>query len=496
MAISTAIDQSAVARVVGIKTAFVNLQGGIFLLPQRLAIVGQGSTSSVYSTDKRQITSASEAGSLYGYGSPIHLSALQLFPTIGDGVGTIPVTIYPLEDENLSVASTGDIIPSGSQTAIAAYKVVISNIESSQFVINIGDSVAVIVASMVEAINSNINMPVIAVDGTTDVTLTSKWKGLSANNMKVEVVGSTTAGTSFAITQMSGGLINPNIDDALLQFSNVWETIVLNCLDLQDTTTLDKYNVFGEGRWGALVKKPLVVFTGTNLTTVNDATTISDARKTDRVNVQLVLPGSKELAFVIAARQLVKIIKTANNNPARDYGSQKATGLIPGSDSVQWNYIDRNTAVSKGSSTIEVKDSVVNLSDIVTFYHPTGEPIPAYRYVCDIIKVQNIIFNLDLIFNTERWDGAPLIPNDQPTVNPDAVTPKMAIAEIRNMLDSLNLNAITSEDSDHKAIILAEISALNPKRLDIATTLRISGNANIISIDLNFGFYFGTPTVL
>jgi len=55
--ISSAIDQSAVARVVGIKTAFVNLQGGIFLLPQRLAIVGQGNSSAVYATTKRQITS-------------------------------------------------------------------------------------------------------------------------------------------------------------------------------------------------------------------------------------------------------------------------------------------------------------------------------------------------------------------------------------------------------------------------------------------------------
>lgn len=496
MPISSAIDQSAVARVVGIKTAFVNLQGGIFLLPQRLAIVGQGSTSSVYATTKRQITSANEAGSIYGYGSPIHLSALQLFPTNGDGVGTIPVTVYPLEDEALSVASTGDITPSGTQTATAAYKVVINNIESAQFVINAGDSVAVRVASMVTAINSNINMPVIATDGTTKVNLTSKWKGLSANDIKVEVEGSTTAGTVFAIVQPSGGLINPNIDDALAQFGNVWETMVLNCLNLSDTTTLDKYNVFGEGRWGALVKKPLIVFTGTNLTTVNDATTISDARKTDRINAQLVLPGSKDLPLVIAARQLARIIKVANNNPARDYGSQKATGLIAGDDSVQWNYIDRNTAVSKGSSTIEVKDGVVSLSDTVTFYHPTGEPIPAYRYVCDIVKVQNIIFNLDLIFNTPRWDGAPLIPNDQPTVNPEAVKPSMAIAEIRAMLDSLNLNAITSEDADHKAIILAEISALNPKRLDVATTLRISGNSNIISIDLNFGFFFGTPTVL
>ena len=45
MALSTAVDLSAVARVVGIKTEFVNLRGGnVVNLPQRIAVFGQGST--------------------------------------------------------------------------------------------------------------------------------------------------------------------------------------------------------------------------------------------------------------------------------------------------------------------------------------------------------------------------------------------------------------------------------------------------------------------
>lgn len=497
MAISTAVDASAVARVLGVKTTFRDLRGGgIIFLPQRIAVVGQGNTAATYDTTKRQVTSATEAAGLYGFGSPIHLAVRQLLPTNGDGVGTIPVTVYPLDDAGSGVASTGSITPTVSQTVAAAYRVRINNIDSEAFVVSVGDTVADVTAAITTAINSVLEMPVTAADGTTVVNLTSKWKGASANDIHVEIVGSTTAGTTYAIVQPTGGLVNPDVDDALTQVGDVWETMILNCMDIADTTTLDKYSTLGEGRWGALTRKPLVVFTGNTAATVTAATAVSDARKTDRTNAQLVAPGSNDLPLVVAARQLARIAVIANNNPPVDYGSQAATGLTPGVDGDQWTYADRDSAVKKGSSTIESRDGVVTISDVVTFYHPTGDPIPAYRYVVDIVKLQNIIFNLNLIFATPEWDGAPLIPDDQPTTNRAAKKPKTAVAAVAAMLDSLGLNAIISGPETAKASTIAGINEQNPKRLDLRTTVQLSGNTNIISVDLDFGFYFGTTSVV
>lgn len=497
MAVSTAVDQSAVARVLGIATAFKNLRGGVTLLPQRLGIVGQGNTAAVYATTKRVVTSAAEVGSIYGYGSPLHLAARQLLPANGDGIGTIPMTVFPLEDDGSGVASAGDITPSGTATAQASYRVKINNILSEPFLIPSGVMVvADIVTLMTNAINAVLEMPVIATDSTTVVDLASKWQGESANDIKVEIVGDTTLGNTFAITQPTGGLNNPDVQDALDLFGDIWYTMVLNCLDSADTTAFDAYSVFGEGRWGALVRKPLVVFTGSVDTTVAAAITIPDARKTDRINVQLPEPGGVDLPLVVAARQLARIIKVANNKPANDYGSQSADGLTPGADGVQWDQTERETAVKGGSSTIEVRDGVVTVSDVVTFYHPAGEEPPAYRFVKDIVKLQNVIFNLDLIYKTPEWDGAPLIPDNQPTSNRDAKKPSMATAATAAMLDSLGLEAIISDPTAAKASIVSAISSSNPNRLDQAFTIQVSGNSNIISIDLNFGFFFGEATVV
>lgn len=498
MALSTAVDASAVARVLGIQTVFKDLRGGgILFLPQRIAVVGQGNTGSVFSTTKAQFTSAGAVAAAYGYGSPLHLAARQLFPLNGDGVGTIPVTFYPMADNVSGVAATGNVLATGTATESGVVYVKINNIRSEPIVVLSGELGTALEDRITTAINAVLEMPVTAVaDGTGNKSdLTSKWKGASANSIYVEVEG-TIAGLTFAVTQLTGGLVNPTVDASLAQIGNVWETLVLNCLDIADTTALDAYSTFGDGRWGALVRKPLVVFTGNTATTVANATVISDARKTDKTNSQLVAPASVDLPFVVAARQLARIAKVANNNPPQDYGSQPATGLTPGADGSQWLYVDRDEAVKKGSSTIEVKDGVINISDTVTFYHPTGEVIPAYRYVCDIIKLQNIIFNLNLIFATAEWDGAPLIPDNQPTVNRSAKKPKTAVAAVCAMIDSLGLNAIISDPVTAKANTFAQINSMNPKRLDVTTTVQLVGNTNIISVDLNFGFYFGVDTVV
>lgn len=497
MAISTAVDLSAVARVVGIKTNFINTRvGGLTILPQRVAIIGQGNTAATYSTTKALVTSAKEVGDAYGYGSPVHLAALQLLPQNGDGVGSIPVTIYPLEDDAAGVAAVGDITPTGTATKAGTFRIDISGIQSAQFTVAVGDNVAAVITKAISAINGVLQMPVIATNGTTKVTLTAKWQGLTGNDIVIAISGPTDTGITFAITQPTGGLANPSVSGALAQIGSVWETMVINCLNIDDATALDAYQTFGEGRWGALVRKPLVVFTGHKKLTPQLITAVTDARKTDRVNVALPNPGSVTLPFVSAAGMVARIVVTANNNPARDYGRLEASYIEPGADGSQWDYVQRNTAVTGGASTVEVRDGVVTVSDVVTMYHPTGEEPPAYRYVCDIVKLQNIIFNVDLQFNNREWDGAPLIPDDQPTVNPDAKKPKNAKAVLIALAETLGQNALISDISYSQKNVQSEINSQNPKRLDTVFPVKLSGNVNIHSIDLNFGFYFGVQTVI
>ncbi len=492
-----AVAESAVSRVVGIETNFVNLRGGVRFLPMRIAVFAQGSTASQagYSTDKTIVTSAKFVGDNYGYGSPLHLAINELLPPNGGGVGIIPVTIFPLKDDVSAVTASGVITPVGIQTEAQTYRVRVNNILSKEFTLAVGATVANATLAITTAINSVIGIPVIAVDNATVVDIDAKWGGASGNDIKLEVVG-TVAGITFTTVDPSGGATNPDITAALAQVGNIWETLILNCMEIADSTTLDLFRDFFEPRWGAVVKKPAMVFAGETEADQATAIVIPEARKAERINAQLVAPGSANLPFIVAAAQLVNIAVIANDNPPVDYAGQKAVSSTPGTDSEQWNYIQREAAVVGGSSTIEVVDNVIEMSDTVTFYHPTGEEPPAYRFVNDIIKVWQSLFNLSLIFEADTWKGAPLIPDNQPTFSPLAKKPKDAVTAIMGMLDSLALEAIISDPETAKKTVKANISPTNPRRLDVSFTYQISGNTGIISITSNWGFFFGAKAIV
>ena len=492
------VDVSAVARVLGITTEYKDLRGSsVVFLPQAIAVVGQGTTAmnASYTTLPVQSSSPADIGAAYGFGSPLHLTAKQLFPTNGDGVGTIPVTFYPLMDHGSGVAATGDIAPTGAATAQGSLYVYIGEIRSEQIVIPDLATVAEACTLIHAAVAAVPDMPVTSVDNTTSVDFTSKWQGASANDIKIRIDG-TVAGLTLGITQLTGGAANPVVSTAIDQFTTRWETLVLNCMEPADTTSLDLYQTHGEGRWGTLERKPYVCFTGRVAAAVVAADAESDGRKDDKINSFLVAPASGEMPFRVAARQLARIAKRANNDPAFDYGALRSDGIEPGADASQWTYAQRDQSIKRGCSTIEVKDGVINVSDVVTMYHPTGDPLPAYRYVVDVVKLQNIIFNLEIVFATDQWNGAPLIPDGQATTNPNAKTPAMAVAAVNSRIEALALAAIISDPEAAKASTSASIDSQNPKRLNVETTVQLSGNTNIVSVTLNFGFYFGAAQLV
>jgi hypothetical protein len=113
-----------------------------------------------------------------------------------------------------------------------------------------------------------------------------------------------------------------------------------------------------------------------------------------------------------------------------------------------------------------------------------------------IVKLQQVLYNLNRIFESDSWAGAPLIPDNQATTNKTAKQPKDAKSAIAAMIDALALAAIISDPVYSKNTIQAGISSINPDRLDVSFTVKIGGNSDIISVDFNFGFYFGESALV
>lgn len=484
------LTSSAVSRVVGVDTKYKDFNvGDAAMLPQRLAIIGQGNDDAVYTEDRFECDgSAVSVAERFGYGSPLHLAARQLYPVAGGGGAVFPVTIYPVKKVENAVAATGKIKIVGTATKAGSGIVSIGGADA-QFTVPKGYTGDNTLDAIKDAINGILEMPVKAGEiATSELTLTAKWGGAIGNDISIAVEMTGGDGLTITTTEFANGAGTPDVNPALEKIGETWETFVLNTLGYTASGLLDKYQVWGEGRWSALEKKPVLVATGC----VDDyatRTAVTDERKTDWINFLVVSSGSPELPFVVAAKGLVSdIMTTANSDPAMGYKGL-LTGLKAGAD-VE-SYTVRNNSVLKGSSTNIKNGNVAELNDIVTMWHPANENPKTFSKsrVVALVKLMNVVFNVRLILESDEVKSAPILPDEDVTSNPNAKQPKDFRTWFAILTDSLTNKALLSDAKYTKKNMLVEIDSENPNRINVRFPVKLSGNIEVVGAEVQFGYY-------
>ena len=483
------VSPSTITRVTGVEATFRNFnQGNAAMLNQRLSIIGLGNDNADYDLTKREFFAAAMVAETYGWGSPLHLAAEQLLPAIG-AVAEFPVTFIPLKKAEQSMPANAILSAVGTASANGSGVIYICGI-AAEFPVIKGKTASEVLEGIKTAIDSVLSMPVLtgAVAGDT-LPLTAKWSGDIGNLIKIEIIANA-PGIVFATSHLSGGALDPDVAPALDQIGIAWETFLLNTFSYKNAARLDKYQQFVEGRWGALEKKPCLVAHGCtdNLET---RTSVTKLREYDYANFLITSVGSRELPFVVAANGLMDIVTTANNNPAQNYKG-RLNGLHTGADNEQETVLQRNASIMAGASNNIKTGNVAELNDIVTFYHPIAEgKFPSKRYVVDIVKLQNVIFNVRLLMEQDSLKGAPLVPDADIVTNPAAIQPKTIKTMLINLADTLVLVAIISDAKFTKKNLSVAIDGENPKRVNTKYPVKLSGNIEVSSTDIYFGFYLG-----
>lgn len=491
------VSASAVSRVTGVEVTPKNFNTGkANMLPQRLVIIGQGNDDVLYSQEKYECDgSAASVAERYGYGSPLHLAAKQLFPTAG-AMATFPVSIIAVKKGASGfAAASGSVTVAGEKaTASGACVLSVGGLDV-QIAVAKGATAAQVAADIAAAVNAEQDRAVVAEvaeSENTTVTLTARWSGALGNRISLAWSGDA-PGLTVAVTAFSGGAGVPAVDAALASIGEVWETFVLDTFDYKNldgdaSALLDVYQTWGEGRWSVLEKKGCLVAHGCT-DDYATRTAVTDSRPSDRINFLIESVGSPELPFVVGARGLLDILTTADSNPAQNYKGTLG-GLKRGTDAQQESYTVRNQSVMKGASTNIANGSVAELNDIITFYHPQGGgKYPAWRYVVDCVKLMNIVYNLRLLTESDEVKGAPLVPDEQVTSNPNALQPKTFRTWFTNLAKSLGDKALISDVEFTVKNLVVSIDTENPKRINYVFPVKVSGNVEVVSGDVYFGQY-------
>jgi hypothetical protein len=136
-------------------------------------------------------------------------------------------------------------------------------------------------------------------------------------------------------------------------------------------------------------------------------------RKTDRANGVIAVPGSYSHPSEIAA-QLAGVMARINpDRVAQPYLGLPLVGIHPGATADRWtnDYDNRDLAVKSGISPTRVNSGVVYVQNVCTFYRPDNVPVSSngYRSMRNIAIIQNMLYNVRLNFEQEKWQGVSIV---------------------------------------------------------------------------------------
>lgn len=503
--ISTAVGLDRISRVSG-----YNIKKGFFStetqnLPQIIAVLGEANTAnqSGLTVDKVEVTSAAEAATLFGYGSPIHRMISLLRPVGSDGVGGIPTIVFPQISSGGATATVRAWTVTGTATANATHTVVINgrdtlDYQSYNFDVVIGDTPTLVAAKIATAINGVLGSPCSALSALGVVTATSKWKGLTSAELYVTIdYGTNAAGLSYSQTTSTNGAGSVDLAASLALFGDDWYTMVLNPYGEAQLATLESFNglpndVNPTGRYSGLVFKPFCAYFGSvsgSKTTL--ATITNDAARIAQVtNVICVAPNSKGFTFEAATNVVALAAVVYQNTPHLDISALSYPDMpIPTDGNIgdMSDYNNRDYLVKKGCSTVMLVNGAYQVQDLVTTYHIAGEVPLLYSYP----RTLNIHWNVKDSYSTlERLylKDKVLVADNQIIDVDGAIKPSEWKGIVYGLFDDIAESALINDPQFSKSSLQVQISTTNPNRFETAFNYKTTGTVRVSSTTAKAGF--------
>lgn len=502
--ISNAVGTELVSRITGYVVTKGNFNNVTPNLPQRVAIIGEANVANQagLSLDPIEVTTAQQAGDLFGYGSPIHMAFRILRPASGSGIGGIPTVVYPQAEPGGAVAKEFTITVTGSATGNQVHTVKVAgrtNLDGVAYSVNVVDldTPTLIAAKIADAVNAVIGSPFIATSLVGVVTVVSKWKGLTADDLNIEMDNNGSGvGVTYATVSTVTGAGTPSVAAALALFGNDWNTVVLNTYGLETTTmtALESTNGIPDpnaptGRYSGIIFKPFIAISGS---TADEDTTITDARLLDVTIAVAPAPLSLGHPLEAAANMTLLYARIEQDTPHLDVAGRTYSDMpTPASIGTMADYINRDAYVKKGNSTVDLVTGKYEVQDFVTTYHPIGEVPPQFRYCRNLMLDFNVRFGYFLLEEINVVDHV-IAANDDIINVSGFIKPKQWKAILATYAVDLSKRALITEPDFMKDSTEVGLGDTNPDRLETFFRYKRSSFVRIASTTAEAGFNFGS----
>ena len=438
----------------------------------RALIIGQITAEGTATPNVPQISQgATNAKQVGGMGSM--LASMTDAYRAGDSFGEL--WYLPIADDEEAVEATGTVAITAPPTATGVLSLYIGGVLTS---LRVASSMANadVATALAAAINTNLDLPVTAAAATGTVTLTAKNAGLAGNSIDVQLNyrGSAAgealpAGMAVTITPMAGGLLNPDITDALANLSdNAFDFIAVPYTDAANLDAMKAFLSSTTGRWSwseQIYGGGYAAYQGT----LGDLTTFGTSRNDEHMSITG-YNGSPTPPWQWAASLAAAVAVSARADPALPLQTIALPAVLPPPPESRFILTERNVLLWDGISTFSVaQDGTVAIENQITTYQVNsfGMPDDSYLQVETLNTIAYVLRALkaDVTSKYARVklaaDGTRFAPGSA------IVTPSIIRAGQIAKYQELEWDGYVQQSDVFAQGIIVEINSTNPNRVDV-----------------------------
>lgn len=451
---------------------------GLSLFPTKILVVGQMlATGTGTALTPTLVTSGDQARQLFGKGSML----AQMLAALIKANDYSETWAIGLEDKAAGVAATGTLTFSGAVSAAGTLSLMIGG-RRVEVAVASADTPATIATAVVSAITAATDLPVTAAAEAAVVTLTARHKGEAGNGIDVRhsyYTGETLpAGLAVAVTAMTGGTGNPDIQAALDVFGDEWFTDIV--LPFTDAANLMAVETKLADNFGPLKMADGHAWAAAS-GTVATLSTLGSARNSPHLSI-IGAKGSPSLPWEWAAVLAGVGAYYLTIDPARPLQTLTLPGLLPPAIADRFTLQERNILLGKGIASFRVDaGGTIVIERVVTTYKTNafGAADPSYLDVETLKTLAYLRFDLRnlvaLKFPRHKLaDDGTAFSRGQAVVTPNTIRAEL-IARFRQWEDA----GLAENIDQFKADLIVERDANDPNRInalvppDLVNQLRV-----------------------
>lgn len=433
------------------------------------------------------------------------VSDLSLAKTIG-GVGSMLADMYEtwrridlvgevwcLPIKVTGTKASGKVVIAGTTTAGGQINLYVGG-QRVRATVASGATAAAVATALAAAVNAA-GLGVSAAAATGEVTLTSRWSGLSGNDIQLELNRQgrangelTPAGLTVTVTPMAGGVGTPDVAAALAVLGD--EPFEFICSPWTDATSLDAWKGFmddSSGRWSWARQLYGHVYSAAR-GTLGELVGLGDTRNDPHMTVYGFEKECPDPVWRQAAGYAARTAVFISADPARPTQTGELNGITPAPSGDRFMLTERQSLLTHGIATAYSSGGAQRIERGITTYRQNalGQPDSSFldsetlhqsAYVINFLKgrITSKYGRHKLADDGTRFGAGQAI-----------VTPNVIRAELIAGYRALELLGIVENAEMFAKYLVVERSSTDPTRLNVLYPPDLVNQLRVFALQYQF----------